>query len=228
MNPKLTAVDEDRYSNIAMNDLVVYAMHKIEGDTTALDFEDIVYACYKIFPMKFGMEKHHDWPDALRVNKRVVDVRSKGFVTGGYKSGFFLSLSGIDRAFVTMKKLELSAGSAVKRKGALSRKGRSRASHLVNWVKSQDSFLRFLAGKEKTDMNEGEFFHLLRVPRGTTPRKIAQNLEHAKSLAAGFDKGKEAHDFLVFCEKNFSGLLKRHSTYRTREGLLKKKKGGNK
>ena len=212
-------MEENRYSSMGMNDLVLYAMLQIDGDIKALEFEDIAAACFLLFPLKFAMEKYKDWPDAVRVNKRVVDLRSLGFITGNNTAGYLLAISGKERAMVTMNKLKLTNSGKNKSRRATSPK----ASQLINMIQNQDSFQRFLHKREKAEITEGEFRRLLSSPIGTAPRKIRQNLEHVKSLITSGDKEKEIHDFLKFCEQQFSALMKKQSTSTIQEGMLKKK-----
>jgi len=67
------------YGRIALNDLVTYAVYFLSQGGGEINAEDIVAACFKLFPERFQLRGYSEWPDLTVVNKRWLDCRDKGF-----------------------------------------------------------------------------------------------------------------------------------------------------
>lgn len=86
------------YERIALNDLVTYAVYFLSQIGGEINAEDIVAACFKLFPNRFRLRGYPDWPDSTVVNKRWLDCRDKGLVHGSTAGGFSLTAKGLESA----------------------------------------------------------------------------------------------------------------------------------
>jgi hypothetical protein len=68
------------YGRIALNDLVTFAVYFLSQAGGEINAEDIVAACFKLFPERFQLRGYPEWPDSTVVNKRWLDCRDKGYI----------------------------------------------------------------------------------------------------------------------------------------------------
>ncbi len=94
------------YGKIALNDLVTYAVYYLTKIGEEITAEDMVAACFFMFPQRFSLRGYNQWPDSTVVNKRWVDCRNKHFISGNTASGFNLTPKGLELAEKTEKALK--------------------------------------------------------------------------------------------------------------------------
>ena len=58
---------------IALNDLVIFSIYFLSQIAREINTEDVVAACYLLFPKRFALRGYPDWPDASVVAKRWID-----------------------------------------------------------------------------------------------------------------------------------------------------------
>lgn len=73
LETELPKFSPEIYGRIAMNDLVTYAVFFLSQSGGEISAEDIVAACFKLFPERFQLRGYSQWPDSTVVNKRWVD-----------------------------------------------------------------------------------------------------------------------------------------------------------
>lgn len=102
---KLPKFDPDMYHKIAMNDLVVYSIHHFRHDGAEITSEDVISACFLLFPRRFSLRNYPHWPDSAVVSRRWNECRSKGYLSGSASEGFKLTVRGIKFAGRVAKRL---------------------------------------------------------------------------------------------------------------------------
>ena len=75
--------DPNVYSKITLNDLVVYAIHYLHRQGSEIASEDIISACFVLFPKRFSLRKYPQWPNSAMVSRRWSDCKSRGYLLGG-------------------------------------------------------------------------------------------------------------------------------------------------
>jgi hypothetical protein len=90
--PKFQA---DIYSKIPSDGLVIFAVHYLIEHKIEITSEDVVSACFLLFPHKFGLKKYPRWPDSAPISRHWGDVRRKHYVTANDYLGFRLTTKGI-------------------------------------------------------------------------------------------------------------------------------------
>jgi hypothetical protein len=88
---KAPKFDARIYGKIALNDLVTYAVYYLTQIGEEITAEDIVAACFFMFPQRFSLRGYNQWPDSTVVNKRWVDCRNKHLISGNTANGFNLT-----------------------------------------------------------------------------------------------------------------------------------------
>ncbi len=90
----LPKFNHDIYSRISSGNLFVYSVHYLLEQEIEVRMEDIVFACFLLFPQKFALKKYPRWPDSAVVSRRLSDCRSKGYIAANTDFGFKLTAKG--------------------------------------------------------------------------------------------------------------------------------------
>lgn len=90
----LPVFSAELYSQIPANELVVFSIHYLQGHSEDFTTEDIVSACFLLFPHTFALKRYSRWPDSALVSRRLSDCREKALVTGYIPVGFKLTWKG--------------------------------------------------------------------------------------------------------------------------------------
>ena len=175
--------------------------------------EDIISACFVLFPRRFSLRKYPQWPDSAAVSRRWSECKSKGYLRGNALGGFQLTARGVKRA----EKIEKTLGK-VKIKPMPSSKPKlplqpvltvhpelkARAKKYIGSIESSDAYRHY---KRKAPLNEYDFRSLLLCTMESPPVTLARNLEQFKDYVRIHDR-MDLLSFLEASEEKFSHLLK--------------------
>jgi len=206
--------DPDRYTKITLNDLVVYSMYYLHKKGSEITSEDIISACFVLFPKRFSLQKYPQWPDSGMVSRRWSDCKSKGYLRGNDIKGFLITAKGIRRAAKVEKSLgkplkPIRAPKAKTQKSialvqeAVHPELKAQAKKYVRSIEMSDAYKHY---KKKLPLNEFDFRSLLLCTMETPPATLARNLNQFKEYV-NIHKRKDLLSFLEFCEDKFSNLL---------------------
>ncbi len=84
----------EKYTAIASNHLVAYAIYSLQNDGDEISAEDIISACFMLFPRKFSLRTYPQWPDSALIGRRLHDCERKGWLTARIDTGFKLTALG--------------------------------------------------------------------------------------------------------------------------------------
>ena len=208
--------DPNIYSRITLNDLVVYSVYYLHNQGSGITSEDIISACFVLFPKRFSLRKYPQWPDSGIVSRRWSDCKSKGYLRGNATSGFQITARGIKRA----QKVEKSLGKPMKPVPAPKPKRikptaavpavetvhpelKAHARKYVRSIEASDAYKHYT---RKLPLNEFDFRSLLLCTMESPPTTLARNLEQFKEYVNIHDRS-DLLTFLEFCEEKFSYLL---------------------
>ena len=104
----LPKFNHDIYSRISSRNLFVYSVHYLLEQEIEVRMEDIVFACFLLFPHKYALKKYPRWPDSAAVSRRLSDCRSKGIIAVNTDFGFKLTAKGSRLAEKVAKVLGVS------------------------------------------------------------------------------------------------------------------------
>ena len=103
---ELKMFEERKYSEIGMNELIVYTVSLLSENNHIVTREELVLGAFKMFPKKFGLKGHEDWPDSAVIDKRWIDCRHLDYISGTNKSGLSVLPKGLALVKTTEKKLK--------------------------------------------------------------------------------------------------------------------------
>ncbi len=205
--------DPDIYTKITLNDLVLYSVYYLHKPGKEIAAEDIISACFVLFPRRFSLQKYPQWPDSAAVSRRWSDCKSRGFLRGSAVKGFQLTARGIKRA----QKVEKSLGKPMRPVRAPKPKVQKtivptqtihpelkmRARKYVRSIESSDAYRHYKKGRP---VNEFDFRSLLLTTMESPPATLARNLSQFKEYV-NIHERKDLLSFLEYCEGKFSSLL---------------------
>jgi hypothetical protein len=208
--------DPNIYTKVILNDLVVYSVYHLHKQGLDITSEDIISACFVLFPKRFSMRKYPQYPDSGIVSRRWRECKSKGYLRGNASKGFELTARGIKRA----EKVEKSLGAPLKpvrvRKPkveatvvsapAVEKVHPELKAHAKKYVRSIEMSDAYKHFKKGAPINEFDFRSLLLCTMESPPATLARNLNQFKEYVSIHDR-KDLFAFLEFCEGRFSSLL---------------------
>jgi len=176
--------------------------------------EDIISACFVLFPKRFSLRKYPQYPDSGIASRRWSECKRKGYLRGNAAKGFELTARGIKRA----EKVEKSLGApmkpvrvpkpkaerpAVPAVEAVHPEFKAHAKKYVRSIEMSDAYKHF---KKGAPLNEFDFRSLLLCTMESPPTTLARNLNQFKEYV-NIHNRKDLLSFLEFCEGKFSNLL---------------------
>lgn len=223
--------DPAMYSKVTLNDLVVYSIYYLHRQGSAITSEDIISACFTLFPKRFSLRKYPHWPDAGIVSRRWGDCKSKGYLRGNAIEGFELTARGLKRA----EKVEKSLGKTLKPVRVAKPKVGEPAvpaveavrpelkAHAKKYVRSMETSDAYKHYRKKMPINEFDFRSLLLCTMESPPATLSRNLEQFKEYA-GIVERDDLLKFLAFCEEKFAHMLSQPSEPAKKKRSVKKGK----
>lgn len=191
------------YLQIALNDLVIYSVHYLYSQEIEITTEDIVAACFLLFSERFSLRKYPQWPDSTVVNKRWLDCRSKGWITGSAAQGFKLTPDGMR----VVEKVEKTLGGKRPIRGVPTEM-KTRAGRFVHSIETSDAFQQFKKNKEMAQISEFDFRSMLLCTMESSKATLQKNLVQFEQYIKVYGR-EDLLDFLTFCERRFSYLLEK-------------------
>ncbi len=195
--------DPELYTKIALNDLVVYSMHFLHTQGIAITSEDIISACFTLFPKRFSLVKYPYWPDSAVVSRRWSECRRKGYLTGSVANGFKLTAKGFKFAEKVQKTL---GGLRRNSMHVAATEVKTRAGKFVGAMQSSDAFRDYKKHGRHAKFNEFEFRSMLLCTLESTHETLKRNLDQFREYADIYTR-QDLLTFLNFCEDKFSYLL---------------------
>jgi hypothetical protein len=195
------------YTRVALNDLVTYAVYHLAQARGEITAEDIVAACFLLFPERFALTGYPQWPDSTVVNKRWIDCRDKGFITGSTARGFSLTPTGLELAEKVGKTLtgERPLFSA-KRSDKVRTDIRTRAGRFVRALEESDAYAAYRRDGESATISEFDFRSMLLCTMESSPPTLRNNMEQFRQHAT-LSNREDLVKFLDVCARRFMHLL---------------------
>lgn len=192
----------DKYRNVGVDQLVIYAAKSILDGGEECTFERLVFECFMSFPEKFGFRRYPEWPDSTRITKAWLRCRTdKGWLAGTVKEGFRITPSGEVIAKKTEKQLR---GIYVSRETHFPKRSRERYEAVLIHIKKTPEFLKFKE-LESYDISLSELKSFL---GGTleTPKRILRHNLNRFFQAATIYRDTSVITFLNLCKKKLSQI----------------------
>jgi hypothetical protein len=197
----------DIYGRIALNDLVTYSVYFLSQHGGEINAEDIVAACFKLFPERFQLRGYSEWPDSTVVNKRWLDCRDKGLLHGSTAGGFTLTAKGLElaekvSAILTGKQRQFVKPGLEKVSGEM----RTRAGRFVRSLETSEALQKFSANGPSANISEFDFRNMLLCTMESSATTLRNNLEQFRQYVSLYQR-KDLLEFLDFCRDKFTTLF---------------------
>jgi hypothetical protein len=210
--------DPDIYIKISLNDLIVYSVHYLHNQAGEITSEDIISACFELFPRRFSLRKYPNWPDSAVVSRRWSDCKSRGYIVGSTAKGFKLTAKGFRYAEKVGK--SLGRERPVRR---MPTEIKTRAGRFVRSIERSDAFIHYQENGRGSKINEFDFRSMLLCTMESSPATLERNLEQFREYVGVYHR-KDLLTFLDICEKRFSHLLGASKKHPDRKMRTKKRK----
>ncbi|MBV6395185.1 MAG: hypothetical protein HFACDABA_00756 [Anaerolineales bacterium] len=185
-------------ARLTLGDLTVFAIFHLERHAADFTAEDVVAACFAMFPRRFALRGYPHWPDSAVVGRRWAELRAKGWLARSLK----LTARGTRHAAQVEKRL----GRPIRQRLRVSERPPTRDSRYVKAVESSEAYRHFKRQKSRARINEFDFRSMLLCTMESSPAALARNLETFKDQVRAEGR-KDLAAFLDFCEARFSHLL---------------------
>lgn len=217
MSVKQTEIyDPKIYVSISYDDLVTYALFSLLKKDSNSTFENLVEETFTLFPSRFHIIGHPEWPDSALINKCWLRCRSdKKYIIGSTARGFNLTPFGIKIAERVLGRL----APATKDTELIRMKGdyRSKAGKFVKHIEESQAFKLFREGN--TDLiNSLDFFELIFCTPDSLSQTKRKSLDEIRQYVELYNRD-DIKKLLDHCEKRFAIELR----VGKRRGMLRRK-----
>jgi hypothetical protein len=193
------ALPESKYANIPKENLIAYGIYSVTKNGEPCSFERLVRECFTRFPTAFAFSRYPFWPDSLKFDRQLRQLRQRGWLVGGSKTLFNLTKFG-ERVAEETEQILTSSG-LPKRKSPKKKTSRGVDIAILNSLRQASAYRRFLTDREHFSITEMELRALLQCTLETPLRVVNQNLQYSKNLAAECGD-TQLLAFLEVCEQH--------------------------
>lgn len=203
----INTYDEEIYAQIAVQDLMLFGIYSVIKNKETCTFERLVAECFLLFPKVFGLKRYPQWPDTLKLDRQTRTLREKGLTMGGIggkDSPGEITLTELGKNIVKQVEDSLNNNKTIpfSKRPKSSSTVRSIDDKLIEYIKSNLHFKKYLNDPKSFTISEPDFRNILRCTLETPWRVVKQNLEYFKQLAKSYNE-QQIIDFLSFCENKF-------------------------
>ena len=184
----LTALDEQRYSDLDLNRLSVYAIAWLRDASLPCSFENVVVVLFRCFPTRFSL-RGYELPDSNRVNRALLQLGPKwrNWARGSPRTGYALTPLGEETLREVRARLAVDAPQLPRKHGPRSTAATWDPASDLAELRATNAFARFLS-KGPTSLNAEDLWDTLKAFPYTPERAIRSRLIVLARSA------KDAHD----------------------------------
>lgn len=199
---QLIAFSQDKYSNIPLDDLTVYAVAQLSKMEANLSFENAVAASFRLFPSKFSLMGFPEYPDSDRARNCLnrCTLKSRQSLGGKALHGFILN----EKSKKIAEQVEKILTGKISSKSKASSLTRRRDVILAE-LKKSIAFQKFTLATKQT-ITESEVCFALQGTLDSSPDVLRENFNAFVSYANEAEDA-EVLDFLSWAANNFKAFL---------------------
>lgn len=202
---------ESAYQAIDLNRLMVFVVARLGALHLPVTFEALVVAAYRLFPGKFSLEAFHEYPDAARVNRALMQLRPKyrNWATGDVQRGFVLTEGGKRTLAEVTQALSSDAPPSATSKKPLPRASKARTKNLASdllEVEQSALFRSFAKGDGISPDRADDVFALLGAYAYAPKRALRERYD---SLLAASEHAahQQTREFLIELRRRYRLLF---------------------
>lgn len=216
--------ESKHYAKLALNELIVFAVYYLDQIGMSISNENITASAFLLFPEVFCLHGYPEWPDSSRVNKRWLDCRGRGYITGNTANDFKLTPKGYELALKTSERL--SGKRPIFKSGSIDNNRVSthtRAGKFVKMIEQSDAYQIFKRSGTVEGINEYDFRSMLMCTMETSGKVLRGNINEFKEHVKSYER-EDIKTMLELLEEKFIRLLVRDASQKKYEGGMFKKK----
>jgi len=199
---KLTTVKEEKYVNVDLDHLMIYAMGELSKLKVDMSFENGVIAAFKLFPKKFALVGYPEYPDSDRVmNCLNRCVKPKLWLNGRPRQGFILN----ERSNKYIIETEHLLNGFTQGKSKTFSKTRRKELIIAELMKAQ-AYAKYINGQGNL-ITESEMCNLLQGTLDSDKPILRDNLASLKLFSEELER-VEVNKFLDWLGERFRNFLK--------------------
>lgn len=200
---------EHLYGDVALAALATFAISRLRDLHIPNTFENVVVALYRLFPAKFGLVGHEQYPDAASVGRTLLQLGPKyrNWARGSVQKGFVLTESGNLKALDVAKILSGAKLSEPQR--MTSRVSRPRTMDISKDIKAIEDSALYRQWKSGSIKHAGslELFDLLGAYAYTPTRVLKDRMKMLETIAIEL-KRPDILNFLAEVQREFGDQLR--------------------
>lgn len=184
---------EEIYLNTPNDQLIAFSILSIKRKRDDCTFERLVKECFNLFPKSFSFSRYPDWPDSLKLDRPIRDLRHKKIILGKNDTSFKLTGLG-DRFAIEVERKLLSNVAFKKNSFSVGRKEKK----LLDSLRSTMEFKLFLKEGKNAPISPDNLKHVFFGTFETPTHVIRKNIEYLLEISTN-SKDKQMVDFLNQC-----------------------------
>ncbi len=216
-NKPMETYDSDIYMKLPYDDLITFGLFSLIKKRKNASFENIVEETFFLFPSRFNIIGHPEWPDSNLINKSLLRCRSdKKYVIGNNARGYSLTPFGTKLAEQIQKRLSPNKID----RGLIRKKGddRTKAGKFVKHIEKSGALKLFKENK-LDEINSLDFYELIFCTPDSLPQTRLQNFEEILQYLDLYNRD-DLKELFEFCRKKFATEL----TVEERGGMYRRKR----
>jgi hypothetical protein len=199
----LSSVSKEKYANIDLDHLMMYAMGKLHKLDANLSFENAVVAAFKLFPNKFSLIGYPEFPDSNRVDQCLWRCsKHRQWIGGKSRQGFMIT----ERSELVIHEVEEMLEKGLPQKSRNISQSRRKEALLAE-VKDSSAYKKYYSGNG-SEITEAELSFLLQGTLDSSHKLLEDNLAALKNFAQSLNN-QEILDFIEWIETNFKSFFKK-------------------
>jgi len=210
----LSPFPSESYASLDLNRLTAYTIHTLRALDVPSSIENIAVANLRMFPRRFAMVGFSEYPDLLRVNRALLQLRPKyrNWATGNARLGWALTRGGIAEAEAVSKHLDKQGSDPTPTLQDLHAEPGGHVARTlhgedaINRIRSTSLFAKALDGWK--EVSALEVFDVVEAYTHTPSDVLRSKLRQLKTIAADM-KDKEVEKFLDEVSHRFPTLFRK-------------------
>ncbi len=196
---------------ITNRDVCLYSLVNVGGDVGFAATEDVAVKAFGVYPARFGLIKHPQYPDVDSVRVTLTDLRKEKYgslVEGNKKRGWRITKNGELWFAANKRRIESALKNRLEGErrissGRLMTSDRIRSARL-NRILGSDAFAKWKKGIQPTIY---DFYDVMRIDN-YTPENVYQ--QHLDSLVQVVQENSEVKKFLADLNREFGESYRQH------------------
>lgn len=190
-----TPIKPEIYKNLPLKKLIIFCIRNIVEAGGECTFERLVKECFDMFPESFSFYRYPQWPDSLKLDRHIRELRTPdGYVTGSNETRFLLTREGLEFSDAVAKELNTPVLNRVPKTG-----GR-KEERLLEEIRSTKEFEEYSKSGRVSVPSESRIRDLAQATLETSHERVVEHLDHLGEISEAAND-TELSEFLKRCKE---------------------------